>query len=176
VALTDNYASVRQPGGLDNDIDVDQNAGTSNYLLQVQYGKNDIVNLKQTAKTSNSAVTYQGNWGVNEPNNVLYGATLGSWGPLYDNTKPATQTSANSSNTLTLDQDGESNKVGLYQNGFDYNKAEIDQDGGFNSLLIYQTNTNGYNSVISNQLGGHNSASVLQTTLSGNSTITIDQN
>jgi len=175
IAGTSNYASVRQPGGLNNDIDVVQDAGTFNSLQQVQYGKNDIVNLKQTSKLSNTANTDQGNWGVNEPNNVLYGAIHGTWGPEYASTAPAEQTSSNSYNDLKLVQKGSDNKVGLYQNGYDYNFADITQTEGQNSLLIYQTNIDGFNSVTSHQTGGQNSASVLQTTLSGNGTIIIDQ-
>lgn len=176
-----NYVQTWQQGGLgytaeDNDIDVVQTAGTNNFLKQRQSGQDHIVNLEQTAGTYNHAETYQGQWGALETNNVIYGAELGVYGPLYDEDAPATQTSTTSSNHLYVDQDGSYNKVGLYQDGFDYNYAHILQEGGDNGLLIYQTNVDGYNSVISNQTGGNNSATVLQNTYSGSGTITVDQN
>lgn len=177
-----NYAQTWQQSGLgyiadNNDIDVVQNAETSNHLKQRQSGKNHVVNLEQNAGTYNKAETYQGQWGALETDNILVGAALGTWGPLYDNLGPASQTSASNYNELYLDQNGSFNKVGLSQDGFDYNYANIYQDGGDNSLLIYQTNATGYNSVISNQLGGHNSATVFQNSYTpGSATITVDQN
>ena len=176
-----NSAQTWQQSGLgytanNNDIDVSQNAGTSNYLFQRQSGQNHKINLEQNALTSNSAITTQGQWGALETNNTLVGASLGLWGPVYDNENPAKQTSLNSSNTLKLNQDGSFNKVGLNQDGYESNYAEINQEGGNNSLLVYQTNMDGSNSVISNQIGGQNSATVLQTTISGSGTITVDQN
>lgn len=176
-----NSAQTWQQGGLgytanQNNIDVVQNAGTNNVLVQRQSGRDNIVNLNQNAGTYNHAETNQGQWGALETNNKLVGAALGIWGPGYDLTGPAKQTSATSYNYLKLDQVGSSNLVGLYQNGNDYNSADIYQAGGENSLLIYQTNNNGFNSVISDQIGGQNSASVLQTTVSGNGTIVVNQN
>ena len=99
----------------------------------------------------------------------------GSWGPLFDEDGPATQNSTSSYNELYLDQNGSFNKVGLSQNGYDYNYANIYQDGGDNSLLIHQNNADGYNSVMSSQIGGANSASVLQNTISGSGTINVAQ-
>ena len=84
-----NTVIVWQQSGLgyigdNNDIDVVQEAGNSNFLHMVQYGQDHIVNLDQTAGVSNSAVTYQGSWGSLQTNNVLYGATKGLWGPEYN--------------------------------------------------------------------------------------------
>jgi hypothetical protein len=176
-----NNANTRQLSGLayiamNNDIDVTQTAGTFNNLTQTQYGQNHKINLVQTAGTSNSATISQGEWTPLEINNKLVGASLGIWGPSYDNIGPATQISGTSSNVLNLTQTGNNNQVGLYQNGNDYNLANMVQTGDDNSLLIYQTNVNGYNSVISNQVGGNNSASVFQNAISGSGTITVDQN
>jgi hypothetical protein len=177
----DNHTQTWQQSGLgytanNNDIDVIQTAGTSNTLIQRQSGQNHVVNLEQTAATSNSAETYQGQWGALETDNILVGAELGTNGPLYDEDGPATQTSASSYNELFLDQNGSFNKVGLSQNGYDYNYANIYQDGGENSLLIHQNNADGFNSVMSSQMGGANSASVLQNTVAGSGTINVNQN
>ena len=179
--VSDNYAQTWQQGRSgytadNNDIDVVQNAGTSNSLTQRQNGQNNVVNLQQTAATSNTAETYQGTWDWVETDNKLVGAELGTWGPLYNEDGPATQTSASSSNELYLDQNGSFNKVGLSQNGYDYNYANIYQDGGDNSLLIHQNNADGFNSVMSSQIGGLNNATVLQNTVSGNGTINVTQN
>ncbi|MCJ7696308.1 MAG: hypothetical protein MUO40_12920 [Anaerolineaceae bacterium] len=181
VAGTYNYMQAWQQSGLgyiaNNDkADISQTAGTYNSYVQRQSGQDQVINLNQNAGTYNTGTVYQGQWGALETNNTLVGATLGIWGPLYGDLIPAAQTSDASYNDLFLDQNGSFNKVGLYQDGSSYNHANIVQSDGNNSLLIYQTNVDGFNSLDANQSGGLNSATVYQSTVTGDGTITVDQN
>ena len=169
-AAGDNNADIDQ-FGLYNTLGVYQIADTGgNILLAYQGGdataNNVVAKVVQDAATDNYANVYQ-----NSPNKLVGADSDGT----INAANPAKQISTDEYNELWTSQTGDYNEIGLYQSALGYNSADIDQTGGNNSLGVYMTNTNGYNSLTATQTGD-SSATVVQSTWSGAGTINVSQN
>jgi hypothetical protein len=131
-----NNAGIDQIGK-GNIISVTQDPPNDNTLYTYQNGEYSFAELNQIAFTSNTAYIIQDD-GLNQ----LYGA---AYCGRHDPYNPATQISLNGSNSFILIQTGICNVVGLYQNAFGSNMADINQVGDFNTFSAYQHSTNGCN-------------------------------
>ncbi len=191
LALADNVIDIQQIGvsagptgkidyvdivqiGSDNHINARQVAGMYNELYSYQEGAGNDIDIRQDADTYNFADV----WQVGDDNKLVGAFSDGTLaGTVIDYLLPATQDSSSSYNELTCIQEGNSNEVGLYQQatGTGYNYVDILQYNGWNSLVIYQTNSGGYNEVTAVQAGSM-SATVIQSTVSGAGIITVTQN
>ena len=164
-AGTYNYAYIDQTGGDYNLLDSDQLAVTNYNELRVgQQGDSNKALLTQVAYGYNYAKIVQ-----LDGHNWL--GRSGSCG-ISNYTKKAFQWSHNSFNKLLLYQQGGGNKVALYQDGADYNLADIDQRGSGNEVKAYQFNTGGFNNLYVRQTSG-DFARVCDTAGSNNDTTVL---
>lgn len=190
VAGTWNRAYVDQAGGGGNLVNSDQVASSfSNDLDIFQRGNNNTVQLDEDAGSYNDAYIDQRGYG----NKVLlkqvaadYNDTdidqrggfnkLGRAVPCGSLSllSKAFQKSRHSYNRLDVVMYGGNNKIGLYQEGAEYNYAKIDQRGGSNTLGAYQWNIGGFNDLTVTQTG-LDIATVCQIANSGNNTAVVIQ-
>ncbi len=100
-------------------------------LAEILQGDNNTIRLFQESQQSNSAMISQQGDG-----NIFVGSDPED--ATINPTKNAVQSTVEGSNSLRLLQDGDHNSVGLTQEGFGDNIADITQLGSGNQFGIYQ--------------------------------------
>lgn len=111
-----NYAGIVQIGS-DNEIEIEQVAGTYNELYVYQQGTGNQIDVEQEAGTYNYADLYQKG---------------------YDNEIELNQHSVTSYNYAWLSQHacwGIENVINVEQDAYTYNYASIEQDGYYNKIV-----------------------------------------
>jgi hypothetical protein len=167
VGSTSNSAITSQSGstGLNNELFIKQ-TGVSNQVDALQTGDGNLADVEQTAAINNSIIGASPGIIQNGSGNKLVNAANGG---VFDPLNPASQISAEGSNALDVEQQGNDHKVGLYQKGIGNNSATVLQDyGNRNELTVWQNGVELLarmplqNNLQSSQLGYDNIARLAQ--------------
>lgn len=193
VAATENDAEMYQ-SGTNNGLLVGQYAGSDNDTYTLQDGSGNRITVSQTAKwggpIGSQVITYATQVGVDNGINIqqgngqqeIYIDQIGSGNKITGGvgaTDPPNPTitlgggmgkafqvisTATGFNNIHLDQTGDDNTVGLYQESGDINIFDCVQDGDLNEVLLWQGANASYgrNDVYIDQYGGANSLKAYQ--------------